>query len=516
MSVFSASSLSVSDISLTRKIKPLPKRQITVLKKSDVGGGIATINPLLAIPAYYHPISKGRTDGLKQESTVIPTRSRNPNKQLSFPARSRVTDYADGEGDYTDHLQQPNNTKKRKVPTVATTFVRESNFTQDGIDLVDEDSSQDSQTILSANIVNNKGLHSIQEPNYRRIVVRRKPVSLVTIATLRLKELMEARRKIVGFAIRDNIDPLALEFVLSVPFARPPIRPPLRAWSYGPKLRRRPLSRAQPSLRREPCFSSKFTFAVPSPISERYSTAKKTASSLKLRLQAELARQVATAAEATLRTTSKPQNNLGAERKKIDYESVYDKPFKKSIKSKKKKRSTLANASNPHHLRNYIPSRVSHPGGHSIWSGHGQSQGSSSLAPLPLKFLSAALPPHRKGRPPTAESLGSILIHPETEWICPLCEYSLFYGDEVAMQRATRSRRKVLIRRRNARERAAAAASGGTGSKNQDTFDDQNEGESEDGGGSFGDCDGLAPGVSLPREIATASVQSDRGPHPGG
>ncbi|KAF8757563.1 hypothetical protein RHS01_03411 [Rhizoctonia solani] len=458
MSVFSASSLSVSDISLGRKVKPLPKRQVTVLK------------------------NKGRTDGLKQEFTVIPTRSRNPNKQLSFPARSRVTDYADGEGDYTDHLQQPNNTKKRKVPTVATTFVRESNFTQDGVDLIDEDSSQDSQTVLSANIVNNKGLHSIQESNHRRIVVRRKPVSLVTIATLRLKELMEARRKINLF------------FLYRLP---PPIRPPLRAWSYGPKLRRRPLSRAQPSLWREPCFSSKFTFSVPSPISERYSTAKKTASSLKLRLQSELARQVAIAAEATLRTTSKPQNNLGTERKKIDYESVYDKPFKKSIKSKR--RNGLLWQTHPTHtIYVTIFLRVYH-----------------TQEATQYRRVTRLFPPPKRA----PVNRGELRIYPDSprnEWICPLCEYSLFYGDEVAMQRATRSRRKVLIRRRNARERAAAAASGGTGSKNQDTFDDQNEGESEDDDESFGDYDGLAPGVSLPREIATASVQNDRGPHPGG
>jgi hypothetical protein len=52
------------------------------------------------------------------------------------------------------------------------------------------------------------------------------------------------------------------------------------------------------------------------------------------------------------------------------------------------------------------------------------------------------------------------LNQPEDEWICALCEYNLFYGEEGAFRRAVRSRKKILVRRRRARERAAAAASG--------------------------------------------------------
>jgi hypothetical protein len=136
-------------------------------------------------------------------------------------------------------------------------------------------------------------------------------------------------------------------------------------------------------------------------------------------------------------------------------------------KGKKKKRSTMANASNPHHLRNYVPSRLPHAaggGGSTGNHGHGNQAGNvnNSLWPLALKFLSADLTPGR--RKETREQNGNInvqsLVVPQEEWICLFCEYSLFYGEEMEYRRAVRNRKKVLKRRRRARERAAAAASG--------------------------------------------------------
>lgn len=128
----------------------------------------------------------------------------------------------------------------------------------------------------------------------------------------------------------------------------------------------------------------------------------------------------------------------------------------KSRNSKKKKRSALANASNPHHLRNYVPSRLPH-------SGAPLSQGGGNLnlvSPLPVQFLTAEIPPRRRRKPAPPSHLLAPLTQPEDEWICPMCEYSLFYGDDAAFRRAIRSRKKILVRRRRARERAAAAASG--------------------------------------------------------
>lgn len=126
------------------------------------------------------------------------------------------------------------------------------------------------------------------------------------------------------------------------------------------------------------------------------------------------------------------------------------------VKSKKKKRSALANASNPHHLRNYVPSRLPNSSANRPTQ---TAAGSDPLNALPLRFLSAQLPPreHKSGVVPSAS-----LANPEEEWICPFCEYNIFYGDERSYRRAVRQRKKILSRRRRALERAAATASGRT------------------------------------------------------
>lgn len=466
-------------------------------------------------------------DKLKHEFNVTPPRPRLIDKSSTFSARSRIMDDADGEGDYTDHLQQPNNTKKRKVPAATVVAAaREGTVAQGHDKPADETTPRDSQVNLFE-----KGTEGVgaspgrQEFDFQSIITgRRKICSPITLAALRLKELLKARRKMMMAAIRDDVDPLALEFALSAPFARPPARQLLRAWSYGPKFRRRPRNRAAPVLHRDPCFSGQFTFSVPSPISKRYIAAKKAATGLQLRFQTELARQATTAAEIALKTASKlSANPSSGERRKPDSGPapvpssgpITDKTLKKQNKTKKKKRSALANASNPHHLRNYVPSRVSHSGGHSVPSAHGQSN--NWLGPLALKFLSATLPPRRKGRASGAETLGPSLVRPETEWICPFCEYSLFYSDDAAMHRAVKNRRRVLARRRNARERAAAAASRAIAPQSRDGSDD--DGETEDGDDSFDDeDDDIVHSPALPqREGGKIDVRQDsRGPHPGG
>ncbi|KAJ1306626.1 hypothetical protein OPQ81_007622 [Rhizoctonia solani] len=524
MSVLSVSSLSASDVSFTRRVKPLPKRRGTSLPRPEAEDYISTTDPPPAVPTYYHPISSGRIDRLKEESKVTHTPSNLSNGSPSFSAPPRIGSNADKEGDYTDHLQQPNNTKKRKVPAATITAARESNLMRDNDDLIDEDFSQDCQPNVPGEVTDNTSAsYGPQALDYQTIVARRKPTSLVTVATLRVKELLKARRKMMATAIHEDIDPLALEFALSAPFARPPIQPPIHAWSYGPKFRRRPCSRTIGLLNREPCFSRSFTFSFPSSISKRYTMAKKVASGLQLRFQTELARQATTAAEMTLKTTPKPSNSPGAG-KKVDSNLArvptngpgIDKTSKQMNKSKRKKRSALANASNPHHLRNYVPSRVLYPG-HPASSAHGQSQSSNSLGPPALKFLSATLPPRRKGRIPNGENSGPSLIGPETEWICPFCEYSLFYGDDAGMQRAVRNRRRILTRRRNARERAAAAASGTAVPRSRDSSDNEGEDETDGDDDSFGESSSIAPNVPLPQQVTTTGTRQDnRGPHPGG
>ncbi|CUA70687.1 hypothetical protein RSOLAG22IIIB_04283 [Rhizoctonia solani] len=512
MSVFSASSLSVSDASLARQVKPLPKHRRTSLRWFNVEGRVPVTDPSLTSECYL-PINNGRMDRPKQDLDI----SRTSNKSTSFSARSRIVDAADREGHCTDQLQQPNNTKKRKVPAATTAFAREPTFVRENDDPIDEDFSQDSQVNSPEKMADDAGAkHGLEEFDHQTTACR-KPTSLVTMATLRIK----ARRKTMATAIRDPIDPLALELALSASFVRPPSQPPIRAWSYGQKFRRRPRARVITPSDSKPCFSRKFTFSFPTPTGKRYKIAKKIAVGLQLRLQTELARQPSAASETAFKTM-KSSNISSPEKKKINPNSAQapsivpssDKLSKKPTKSKKKKRASLANASNPHHLRNYIPSRVSYTS-HQVSSTRGQVN--NSLGALALKFLSSTLPPRSKGRVTTGENSGPSLTRPESEWICPFCEYNLFYDDEAAMQRAVRNRRRILARRRNAQERAAAAASGAIASRSQDTSDGEDEDESEDDGDSFGDGSDIALDASLSREAGTIATRQDtKGPHPGG
>lgn len=129
---------------------------------------------------------------------------------------------------------------------------------------------------------------------------------------------------------------------------------------------------------------------------------------------------------------------------------------------KKKKRATLANASNPHHLRNYVPSRLPHSSQTNL--NQTNVNALNYVGPLPLRFLSAEIPPRRRKQAPAAQPMPQ-LTNPADEWICAFCEYSLFYGDEQGYRKAIRNRKKILKRRRRARERAAAAASGNSTAK---------------------------------------------------
>ncbi|KAI0794121.1 hypothetical protein C8Q74DRAFT_558479 [Fomes fomentarius] len=201
------------------------------------------------------------------------------------------------------------------------------------------------------------------------------------------------------------------------------------------------------------------------------------------RFEAELARQAAKAAEAAKQAAAALSGPLAkrTDRSKQATRTSGGKNTTTSIDGqkgnleqsllgtkgkggKKKKRSALANASNPHHLRNYVPSRLPHSGPPSAQQAVQNAQ--NLLTPLPLRFLSAEIPPRRRKKreeqantvvaaPPVAN-----LTNPGDEWICPFCEYELFYGEEQSYTRAVRNRKKILRRRRRARERAAAAASG--------------------------------------------------------
>lgn len=201
------------------------------------------------------------------------------------------------------------------------------------------------------------------------------------------------------------------------------------------------------------------------------------------KFEAELAKQAAKSAETSKQATtavgttssslkrSAPSNRHPPPGKTSTTKPV-DPPPEPPVstkKGKKKKRSALANASNPHHLRNYVPSRLPNSG---QVNSPQNTNPQNYLSPPPLQFLSARLPPRRKRfGDGDATPAPSTLANPAEEWICPFCEYKLFYGDEAEYQWSIRNRKKVLKRRRRAQERAAAAASGKSGSGAVATMD---------------------------------------------
>jgi hypothetical protein len=213
--------------------------------------------------------------------------------------------------------------------------------------------------------------------------------------------------------------------------------------------------------------------------SDRLIATKEEVAMLRSKFEAELARQAAKAAKlaaASKLMTSMPPKGSRTKRseraqqrartvgllggKGDDQSAEFLDQTLSGMKTKgsKKKRSALANASNPHHLRNYVPSRLPHSGQANV------AQAQNYLGLFPLRFLSADIPPRRRTKI-QASAPASQLTNPNEEWICPLCEYQLFYGDEQNYRRSVRLRKKILRRRRRARERAAAAASGNSTTK---------------------------------------------------
>ena len=184
-----------------------------------------------------------------------------------------------------------------------------------------------------------------------------------------------------------------------------------------------------------------------------------------------------------------------------DSPAVSKSPDSTKTSGKKKKRSALANASNPHHLRNYVPSRIPSQGLLSAAQLGANAQ--NMLSPLPLVFLSAQIPP-RRGTQQRVTAVAAQLANPAEEWICPTCEYRLFYGDEQGYRMGVRNRKKILKRRRRARERAAAAANGsgtGVGSHGKGSgLDDEEDLDIETSG----------PGLAL-GETRLASVEREKG-----
>lgn len=442
----------------------------------------------LALQSYYMPVLGGMQELFKTDPDA-PT----PTLSLTFAAAAAARELEeDGpDADYVDHLQQHGNTKKRKVPANLGASARDRG--DGGREGADDEEPMD-RAIPTGRLddYDNAGAgHGGGGP--LMLDQKRMKVPRATLAGLSHKEMLRSRKRQLATVLGalTQGDTLVLDQALSAnyPFSNSSLVAEARELIRVRPSRRRVarLARAYKSLsksvpadvRRPPLPSSEFPFAVHSATSDRLVATKEEVANLHARFEAELTHQAVRATEAAKQTAAVLNGNVPPPAKRPAKSTQAAPPLRatdatakpKDVEQsllgtpppktgKKKKRSALANASNPHHLRNYVPSRLPHQAGTN--AAQNVANAASLISPLPVRFLSADVPPRRSKAAPTTPAPAPVtaLANPTEEWICPFCEYDLFFGDSAAYQRAIASRKKILRRRRRARERAAAAASG--------------------------------------------------------
>lgn len=389
------------------------------------------------------------------------------------------------DGDYIDHLQQPGNTKKRKVPANASNSFR---------GLHDPGSTDGQEEPSDRGIPTGRSDYEVAETctplsTFSMLSQKKNKLTAATLAGLQHKEMLKTRKRQLAAVLGalSHGDTLALDQALSAnyPFAGSGFQDLKNGQQLSRvRLSRRRVVRMARGARRHPRHPDQvpfpvcsFSFLCPSATADRLISTKEEVIMLRNRFEAELARQatkaakIAAASRLMASLPAKGSRSKRADRVQQKARAITngkgEEPVAESadqmltgIKTrggKKKKRSALANASNPHHLRNYVPSRLP-SSTQTVAPNQPNVNAQNYLGPIPLRFLTAEIPPRRKKTP--AVQPVSQLTNPAEEWICAFCEYSLFYGDDQGYRKAIRNRKKILRRRRRARERAAAAASG--------------------------------------------------------
>ncbi|KAF8880180.1 hypothetical protein BD779DRAFT_1549831 [Infundibulicybe gibba] len=365
-------------------------------------------------------------------------------------------------GDYVDHLQQPGNTKKRKVPANMSSSPR-------GVGVGSGHATQDEP--MERGIPTGRPEHEIIEQHpqpspFGLLGQKRGKLTAATLAGLQHKEMLKSRKRQLAAVLGalSHGDTLALDQALSAnyPFTGAGFddlrntEPPKARLSKRRVVRLARALRINRTLRHPdevPFPSCKFTFTCPSATADRLIATKEEVAMLRNRFEAELARQAAKAAKLAAASKATPRPVKGNRQKRVQQRARTAGNPNEQTRGKKK-RAALANASNPHHLRNYVPSRLPHSGQTNATQTNNPQ---NYLGPMPLRFPEPQL------------------TNPAEEWICAFCEYDLFYGDEQEYRRAIRNRKKILQRRRRARERAAAAASGNSTARGPDRSGSVNE-----------------------------------------
>lgn len=284
-----------------RRVKPLPKRRRT----SDTPQSISNINSTLppplpstdataeellahadslsaqmALQSYYMPMLGGVQDLFRNDMD-----NRGVTSAIDFntgygvgDGRGGQGDEDHGEGDYVDHLQQPGNTKKRKVPANASSPPHGHHDTapshSPGEDVPTEGS-------VPTGRVDHDPLEILQSISPLRTLGQRKgKLTPATLAGLQHKEMLKNRKRQLAAVLGalSHGDTLALDQALSAnyPFINggfddlkgsgpPKVRLSRRR---GPRLARTMRTLDMPSTSHRPRESSfpvcKFTFACPS------------------------------------------------------------------------------------------------------------------------------------------------------------------------------------------------------------------------------------------------------------
>ncbi|KAI6014062.1 hypothetical protein BKA83DRAFT_684969 [Pisolithus microcarpus] len=370
------------------------------------------------------------------------------------------------EEDSMDHLQQPGNTKKRKVPVNMSGSASwlELPLRSEG-DIVDG--------AFSVGRLD-QDLDFFVAPSSVPQTTRKGKISPSALAGLQHKELLKHRKRQLATILGALSlgDTLALDQALSThipfvntmlgaPFDCPKVRLSHRR---GPRLARVAKAEGLSDTSSKAAFpTARFTFSCPSATSERLLGTKKEMLALRSRFETELARQASTVAKATSQAKKagveatkalRPKRSDKAQQRPrtapIDRPTELSKPppLGKSRRDKKKKTSA---ASDQQDRKNYVSSRLAVSAPSNQTNANLSTQ--NLLGTHPFRFLSANIPPRKRKVAvvmPTAQ-----IVDPEEEWICPQCEYSLFYSDGPEYKRAIRNRKKTLQRRRRAQERAA-------------------------------------------------------------
>ncbi|RDB23424.1 hypothetical protein Hypma_008917 [Hypsizygus marmoreus] len=419
-----------------------------------------TLSARMALHSYYLPMSGAGTGEGQLGATTTNT---------GYGIREHDSDEGGGGGDYIDHLQQPNNTKKRKVPANASLSSRSHHAA----------SSPSPSPSPDHDIHANASSHEVAEVyhppssagglgalgwGWGRTGTGRKgkeeaKLGKATLAGLRHKEMLKTRKRQLAAVLGALSvgDTLALDQALSTSYPSVALGSGLGSGSANGegdmggggggrevrvRLSKRRVVRLARAARRVPRHPDQapfptagFTFVCPSATADRLIATKEEVATLRSRFEAELARQASKAAKmaAASRLMAKGGAGAGAGgggrgKKRIAGSgtgagknngtasmtagAIEDtatgtgtKP--KSGGGKKKKRSALANASNPHHLRNYVPSRLPSAASFPSAAVQQQQQYGGTVSPLALRFLSADIPPRRRKSPSTQSGNGN-------------------------------------------------------------------------------------------------------------